>query len=238
MKRLTTFAMTFGLAFVAALSAAAPARGETLAYSSFASSAEGWWTYDEVIPGSFKYVPTGGWDANGYVTATDDNTGGSWWFQAPAKFYRRNEDNPQGYQGNPYGGAILFYLRPHSQAGGDITCEKPSSYTDQFWGDVVIQDRDGLYTLYHNFSSVPPLEEWTKFTVPLTESEWVYTQTEKRPSKLLFQRVLSSLGKLLIRGEYYECADSCDLDYVYLTDGGPTRAPRKTPRRARPGRSK
>lgn len=228
MKRSMTLATMLGLTLLLMLFTDVPTRAQILASSTFNAGRDNWTTHEDILGNSFKYVSSGGCPSDGYITATDDNSGGSWWYQAPQKFY----DNSSG----AYGGHLDFSLRTHKLP--DSSCDDPSYYVDPAGGDVILQSEDG-YTLWYYFTTTKPeLETCKNFTVPLNESSWTNTKTGRRPSKFLFKHVLKKLSKLYIRGEYYECIDSSDLDSVYLYGPSPVRKPMNSSRRMRSRLSK
>jgi hypothetical protein len=89
-------------------------------------------------------------DPGGYISATDDVSGGVWYFSAPKKFMDRLK--------NKYGKVLKFSL-------------KQSGTTNQFDADDLILEGGGLI-LHYDTENNPGIN-WTKYRVSLNASKWL-----------------------------------------------------------------
>ena len=114
-----------------------------LAASTFDTNDDGWTVTGDAQGGSGipSYVPSGG-NPGGYVSATDDENGDRWYWQAPAKFL--------GDISDAYGQALRFDLRQST-----LTQQRDAP-------DVVLKGPGG--TFYYNTPNNPGTT-WTSYTV-------------------------------------------------------------------------
>jgi len=166
--------------------------------SSFDEDAEGWTIVGdaqsrEVDP---DHVAEGG-ASGGYLEATDDVTGGVWYWNA--------SDAYLGDKSAYAGGTLAFELRQ-------------SSTSSQFDATDVILER-GDTRLGYDFGdeSTHPGTDWTGYDLALAADGWTNLDTEEPASTAEFEQVLADLEGLTIRGEYREGSDTGGLDSVELT---------------------
>jgi hypothetical protein len=164
--------------------------------SHFNQDDEGWRVIgdaqgESVIP---DHVAKDG-NPGGYVSASDNITGGVWYWSAPEKFL--------GNKSSAYGKKISFSL-------------KQSSRENQFDGEDLIlvgADRKIVYNTFRN-----PGIAWTEYEVTLSEEAgWTNNDLNgEKVSRSDFKKVLRDLGAIYIRGEYVTGEDSGGLDSVVL----------------------
>jgi hypothetical protein len=170
------------------------ASGPCGAASYFDADGEGWMVSGDVQSVAPDYFATGG-NPGGFVSGNDLVTGGTWYWEAPAKFF--------GNQSCAYGQALTFDL-------------KQSLRDNQFDGEDIVLEGGGLKLVYE--TPYNPDTSWTSYAVLLSESSgWrKNTLTGDPPTPTEFMSVLSALSGLRIRGEYRNGADSGGLDNVVL----------------------
>lgn len=130
----------------------------------------------------------------GYVSASDDVTGGVWFWNAPPRYL--------GDRSAYYGGTLSFDL-------------KQSDTDSQFDDPDVVLESDSL-RLYHDFED-HPRTDWTHYEVSLVADQWRDAETEDRVTEDRLRGVLSNLTAVRIRGEYREGFDTGALDNVVLS---------------------
>ena len=164
--------------------------------STFDNDYDGWRVIGDVQGGSGmpNYHPTGG-NPGGYLSAVDDATGDTWYWQAPGKFL--------GDKAGTYGQFLRFDLKQ-----SDVI----SQFDDY---DIILQGP--TYNLIFNTPNNPDTT-WTSYSILLSETAgWRIDDTLGAvPSQLQFQSVLSNLQNLFIRGEFIVGDDSGCLDNVRL----------------------
>lgn len=163
--------------------------------SSFTSSNDGWTVVGDAQGSSQQpnYQTTGG-TSDGFVSATDNVTGGTWYWKAPEKYL--------GDRSSSYGLTLSFQLTQ-------------SSVTSQFENYDVILEGAGIKLTYKLPSH--PNTTWTAYSVALSESaDWVNAATGNAASHDNMIAVLGSMTALFIRGEYRDGSDSGGLDSVSL----------------------
>ncbi len=163
--------------------------------SSFDAGNEGWAIWGDAQGGAATptYYASGG-NPGGYVSATDDVTGGTWYWQAPAKFH--------GDFSSALGQTLTFQLR--------------QSATDSPWDAADILLTGGGKTLVLD-NLAPPGTGWTQYTVSLdTSAGWRVGADGPAATTEDLQGVLGDLTDLLIRGEFRYGPDTGDLDNVVL----------------------
>jgi Laminin B (Domain IV)/Secretion system C-terminal sorting domain len=164
--------------------------------SNFSTDYEGWRIVGDAQGGTGmpNYHSAGG-HPGGYLSAKDDVTGGTWYWQAPGKFL--------GDMSTVYGQNLKFDLK---QSGLD-------NQFDNY--DVILQGPSSK--LVYNTPNNPDTA-WTSYSIAMTESSgWHLDDTlGPAPTHAEFLAVLSYLQDLLIRGEYISGADSGSIDNVSL----------------------
>lgn len=162
--------------------------------STFDEDAEGWTVTGDAQSGSVE--PThndAGGNPGGYLSATDDVTGGVWYWNASERYL--------GDRSDFYGGTLSFDL---DQSATD------SQFDDR---DVVLVGNGTA--IHYNFESHPGTN-WTGYEVPMTESGWTVSETGEAVTEEQFRAVLADLEALWIRGEYRTGSDVGGLDTVVL----------------------
>lgn len=160
--------------------------------SFFTTGDEGW-----TIAGDGQgpnYFPNGG-NPDGYISATDNQSGIIWYFQAPDKFL--------GNISCAYGGTLSFDLRQ-------------SSTTNQMDRNDIVLEGAGLTLVFD--TPFNPGTDWTSYSVQLVETAgWKKDNLNgDPPTQAEMIAVLAALEKLWICGEYRNGPDTGDLDNVVL----------------------
>ncbi len=171
-----------------------------LAVSTFDNNAEDWTVIGDVV-GTPTYHTSGG-NPGGYVSATDQTDGETWFWSAPAKFL--------GNKSAAYGGVLRYDLR---QDPND------AQYQDY---DVILEGAGLRLVLEATYT---PRTIWTSYVVILDQrAGWFKDDgTDDSPTAGEMQAVLADLTALRIRGEYQIGDDTGDLDNVRLE--GPSALP-------------
>jgi hypothetical protein len=178
------------------------------AASGFETDAEGWTIIGDAQSASVKpdYDGTGG-NPDGLISAVDDVTGGTWYFDSPSRYL--------GDASVSYGNYLKYDLKTTSVA----------NLFDNF--DLVLEG-NGLTLVYHFTNPTDPgTNTWTSYKIKLDETAgWKLADsafgtadiadygTYPTPTKSQFQSVLSNLTLFLIRGEFNSGADTGYLDNV------------------------
>jgi len=152
--------------------------------SFFDEDDEGWTIIGDAQQGGSKpdYM-------DGYIQATDDVVGGTWYYSAPAKF--------SGDLSSCYGDSFSFDLRQ-------------SSTDHQFVAqDIIIDSKYGIINYKFGYG---PGTSWTPFEKDMIETGWNVNLTEEQ-----FKKILSSVTSILIRGEYRDGFDIGSLDNVIIS---------------------
>ncbi len=186
---------SLALCLVSAQSAhAQDVQPQPLAASTFDVDAEGWTVTGDAQGGTGvpNYVASGG-NPGGYISAVDDETGGLWYWQAPAKFLGNIVD--------AYGYTLSFDLRQSA-----LTQQR-----DDY--DVMLKGPAG--TFYYD-TPYNPGKTWTAYTVVLSETAGWTKSDGSIPTKAEMQALLLNVETMQIRGEYRSAADIGDLDNVVL----------------------
>lgn len=176
--------------------AAPPACADQSVISRFDADYQGWRVAGDAQDGSsVPEFKTQGGNPAGHLQATDDVTGGTWYWEAPERYL--------GNQSRSYGKSLRFDL-------------KQSILDNQFEESDVILEGDGL-TLAFKLNAHPGVT-WTSYQVMLSDSAgWkLNSLSGETASAAQIQQVLNNLSKLWIRGEYVEGADTGGLDNVIL----------------------
>ncbi len=175
--------------------------------SGFDDSDDGWTVVGDAQTQTSKpdYNGMGG-NPDGLISAKDDVTGGTWYFQAPAKYL--------GDQSPAYGGNLEFDLK---------TTDVSNPFDDY---DVVLVGAGKV--LAYDTPMNPTTASWTSYRIGLTEtSGWKEIASETTawssdfaslpaPSAEDFKAVLADVTRLRIRGEFNDGADTGFLDNVKL----------------------
>ena len=173
--------------------------------SGFDVNAEGWTITGDAQAAHVKpdYNGTGG-NPGGLISAVDDVTGGTWYFQAPSKY--------MGDASSTYGKSLRF----------DLKTTDVSNPFDNF--DVILSGAGKV--LVFNTANNAAVGKWTSYKVKLDEtagwgvinavgdsypSDW---STLPKPSAADFKAVLGNVTQLLIRGEFNDGPDTGFLDNV------------------------
>lgn len=162
--------------------------------SAFESDGEGWVVIGDAQRGTIPdYHATGG-NPGGFISATDDVQGRSYYFLAPPKFL--------GDQSDAYGQYFTYDLVDVPSAPGLVRAD-----------DVTLSN--GNVTLIYD--TAHPRVTWTPFRIPLIETAgWINATTRRPATPAEMTSVLSALSLLLIRGEYVNGAESSAIDNVVL----------------------
>ena len=164
--------------------------------SYFEQDNEGWIVVGDAQEGSAKpdYHNNQG-NSGGYISAEDNATGGHWFWCAPEKFL--------GNRSSSYGKKITFSL-------------KQSSTDNQFDAEDVILFGDEKKIVF--YTSMNPDITWTEYSVALAEEAgWKYNNSSGDVvSKEDFNKILSNLTAIHIRGEFVSGEDTGGLDNVIL----------------------
>jgi hypothetical protein len=180
---------------------AAGLEGGALQSSGFNKDADGW----TIVGDAQAQTAEPNYDGTlGLISAQDDVTGGTWYFQAPSKYL--------GDQSAAYGDYLEFDLQTTSVANP----------FDNY--DVVLSG--GGKVLAFVTDSDPSTTGWTSYRISLTEtSGWKELTSEDEPypsdfstlpapSRADFQAALADVTRLRIRGEFNTGADTGYLDNV------------------------
>ncbi len=155
--------------------------------SSFDTDAEGWTVFGDAQGPSDDPTYDGG-----ALRATDDQSGGTWYWQAPESFlgnkiYLHERD-------------LLFRLKVD---------DTRIPYDDD---DIVLAGNE--VTLVYDLPE-SPATEWTSYRIRLDESAaWINRDTKMRATVEEVRRVLADVRQLLIRGEFRVGGDTGWLDDV------------------------
>ena len=178
--------------FTVRLAYAQPPQPIPLAVSTFDVDAEGWTVTGDAISAIPNYVSSGG-NPGGYISATDNESGGIWYWQAPAKFL--------GNISEAYGQTLRFELRQSA-----LTQQRDDN-------DVVLKGPGG--TFYYN-TPYNPGKTWTSYAVVLSETSGWTKSDGSIPTEAEMKALLSNVDTLRIRGEYRSASDTGDIDNVVL----------------------
>ena len=183
---------TLGLA---AVLVASHVHAAVAAVSDFSADNDGWVLAGDATTSTPTFVASGG-NPGGFIRGFDQTVGGTWYWQAPAKFL--------GDRSASFGQPLTFDLRMR----GSGTLFDSS--------DVTLTG--GGLTLHADLSPIPQDIAWTGYTVRLNDTGgWkVGTLTGPPATGPQIQQVLANLGTLRIRGEFISGSDNGDLDNVML----------------------
>jgi len=187
------------LVLVGSISAACSgdSSGPGVAVNTFDDGTEGWTISGDAEEEATEptYLESEGLPG-GAIQGTDEVTGGTWYFEAPAAFLDAMSD---GYEGS-----LGLDLR---------TSETTNPFDD---ADIVLVGAET--TLTFDLATDPAID-WTHYVVPLSDGAgWMQTDTDQPPSAETFRRVLSAASRLRIRGEYSVGPDEGSLDNVRITE--------------------
>lgn len=181
------------LALAATLAACEGSTGSNTpgAQSTFDADADGWTVVGDAQP--VQFVSSGG-NPGGYVSTSDLELGGTWYWKAPQKFL-------QSLSG-AYGGRLRFDL---------IVSQTGNGYEDV---EVVLTGGDTR--LGFDLPSAPGTR-WTSYEVDLSErGAWVDLATNRTASRSQIRAALRGASELRIRGEFRDGPDTGGLDNVYV----------------------
>jgi hypothetical protein len=168
--------------------------------STFEEGTEGWTVVGDAQSGQAEptHVAEGG-NPSGYLRAADDVTGGVWYWNA----------------------SDAYLSDKSAYSGGTLSFDLNQSATDsQFNAQDVILDNDDT-RLGYDFgnSSTHPGTDWTSYEVRFSAEAdgWTNRSTDEPATQEEFDRVLSDLNELWIRGEYRTGGDVGGIDNVELS---------------------
>lgn len=171
---------------------------QILVMSTFDTGDEGWTTeYDAIGAPKPRWIASGG-DPGGYVRAMDSAQTVKWYWNAPPKFL--------GNKSTAYGRRLTFKMF--------------DTFTRNQTDDIDILLQGNGITLVYD-TPYNPTPRWIGYNVNLDEKSGWRRNKLNGPlaTKADMQKVLASLTKFRIRGDYVFGADSSGLDSV--TIGGP-----------------
>jgi Laminin B (Domain IV) len=165
-------------------------------YSYFDNNDDGWKVTGDVKNAFAKpdYHSAGG-NPGGFISATDETTGGVWYWNAPKKFL--------GSKGGALNKKLSFDLMQ-------------SDLNNQFEApDIILESKE--FNLVYKLPSHPDVK-WTSYSVSLSaEAGWKKNDLSGQPATGdELKKVLSRLVNLRIRGEYITGPDVGSLDNVCL----------------------
>ncbi|MCC6460545.1 MAG: gliding motility-associated C-terminal domain-containing protein [Saprospiraceae bacterium] len=163
----------------------------------FDNSNEGWLATGDATSPDAVWQASGG-NPGGYIRVTDASVGGTWYFEAPARY---NSNLCEAY------GKFLRW----DQFTSDTANQQVSGGNP----DVVIEG--GGFTLVFDNAENPDLE-WRHYDVLLTENAgWrLNSILGPVPTNAQFRATLASVNAIRIRGEYRAQADYGGLDNFVL----------------------
>jgi len=164
--------------------------------SYFEKNDEGWKVVGDVKNAFSKpdYHASGG-NPGGFLSATDETTGGVWYWSAPGKFL--------GSKGAALGKKLSYDLM---QSGLNNQFEAP---------DIILESK--YLILVYSFPSHPNTT-WTSFSVRFSaDTGWKKNNPGGPPAtEKELKKVLSNLKNLKIRGEFITGPDVGSIDNVCL----------------------
>ena len=162
--------------------------------STFEVDAEGWTTAGDA--GALRWIADGGPFGGPFVEADDQQTGVTWFWEAPAHFY--------GDAAWLLLGELRYYLRQSSTAG-------------PFDADDVILEGAGIVLRYRH--GVPIGTDWTEVVVPLSTdvAAGAWRRGSDAASQTELAAVLADLTRLRIRGEFSTTRDTGGLGHVSVS---------------------
>jgi alkaline phosphatase D len=168
--------------------------------STFDDGAEGWTVVGDAQSGQVEptHVAEDG-NPGGYLRATDDTAGGVWYWNAS-----------DAYLGDK-----------SAYSGGTLSFDLNQSATDSQFNaqDLILDGGDSRLGYDFGNSSTHPGTDWTSYEVSLSADAegWTNRSTDEPPTQEDFDRVLSDLNELWIRGEYRTGGDVGGIDNVELS---------------------
>jgi hypothetical protein len=179
----------------AACFGAASVHAASTAVSDFTTDADGWVLAGDATTAVPTFVAAGG-NPGGFIRGFDQTVGGTWYWQAPAKFL--------GDRAASFDQMLTFDLR--MRGSGPI-----------FAGPDVVLAGAGT-TLNVDLTPTPQDVAWTRYSVALSPAGgWrVGTLAGPAATNAQLQQVLANLGSLRIRGEFITGSDNGDLDNVMM----------------------
>lgn len=147
----------------------------------FTNGKQGWGTQ-----GGATSSPSAGGNLGGCVKGTDNNSGSTWYFAAPASLLTAIQTKSGNF-------ALKFDLK----APTTNNTNEP---------DVIIESPN--YTLVLNIANDPNATAWTSYSTALTaSSNWrLGTLTGKKATNAQIKATLKKITKLWIRGEFSNTA--------------------------------
>lgn len=168
--------------------------------STFDEGTEGWTVVGDAQSGQVEpnHVAEGG-NPGGYLEATDDVTGGVWYWNASRTYL--------GDKSAYSGGTLSFDLR---QSATDSQFDSP---------DVILGSDDTRLGYDFGNASTHPRTNWTRYEVRLSAEAdgWSNLENDEDATQEGLESVLSDLNELWIRGEYRTGGDVGGIDNVELS---------------------
>lgn len=172
--------------------------GTAAVTSTFDDGTDGWTIAGDAQDGQAEpdHVASGG-NPGGHLEAADDVTGGVWHWNASGAYL----GDKSGYSD----GTLVFEL---TQSRTDDQFDSP---------DVILGSGDVRLGYDFGDESTHPETDWTRYEVPLSADGWTNLDSGEPATEEEFERVLSDLDRLWIRGEYREGSDTGGIDNVELS---------------------
>lgn len=173
-----------------------PLAAQSAVVSTFDTGTEGWRVFGDAQGASAEptWIATGG-NPGGYLQATDNVSGGVWFWDAPAAFL--------GNQAGALGQTLSFDLAQ-------------SSLSSPFDADDIVLVGDGRTLAYDTPNN--PGTDWTSYIIALVaDGSWrVGSRNGVAATEAELLGTLGALNALRIRGEFRSGADTGRLDNVVL----------------------
>jgi hypothetical protein len=196
-----------GLLLVVGVAGVALAQDATTTESTFDTDDDGWTVQGDAETIEANYNASGG-NPGGYIFAEDTVTGGTYYWNAPAKYL--------GNRSSSYEGTLSFDLRQSATS---------SQFDDD---DIVLTSEERSLTYDFGNESTHPGTSWTSYSIDLRASAGWVNESGGNATESEMRAVLSNLTELLIRGEYRSGSDTGSLDNVVMT-GAPSETCRTPP---------
>lgn len=190
--------MTVLVGVVVILAGCTGGSGTSTVTSTFDDGADGWTVAGDAQDGGVEpdYVAADG-NPGGHLEAADDVTGGVWHWNASGAYL--------GDRSTYSGGTLAFEL---TQSRTDDQFDSP---------DVILASGDVRLGYDFGDESTHPGTDWTRYEVPMSADGWTNLDTGEPATQEEFERVLSDVDRLWVRGEYREGSDTGGIDSVELS---------------------
>jgi hypothetical protein len=176
-------------------SAASAGFAQTIASSSFDTSAEGWVAQNGAM--NFQWLSSGG-DPGGFIQAADVGGHGLWFFNAPSAFL--------GNDSSAYGGTLSYSI-----------LSVPTTPINGTYASVQLLGANNVLLAYAGGTN--PTANWSSKTVSLVaDGNWrIGSVSGAAATAADMQGVLGNLAALRINGDFVEAVETTGLDSVVLT---------------------